>query len=91
MKTKKNGPQKLLIIGPKLFFTVLPGCPNQPRIDFSYYKYVPRLFCLLICGTYSSGKSQIFNFSYINNTALLKFFIVQELKIQFLDKEDFMT
>ena len=26
------------------------GCPNQPRIDFSYYKYVPRLICLLICG-----------------------------------------
>ena len=40
----------MLIISPKLFFTVLPGCPNQPRIDFSYYKYVPRLICLLICG-----------------------------------------
>ena len=26
-----------------------PGCPNQARIDFSYYKYVPRLICLLIC------------------------------------------
>ena len=46
----------MLIIGPKLFFTVLPGCPNQPRIDFSYYKYVPRLICLLICG-FIQGRS----------------------------------
>ena len=45
----KNGPQKLLIIGPKLFSQVRPGCPNQPRIDFSNYKYVPRLNCLRIC------------------------------------------
>ena len=30
----------MLIISPKLFFTVLPGCPNLPRIDFSYYKYI---------------------------------------------------
>ena len=30
MKTWK----KLLIIGPKLFSQVWPGCPNQPRIDF---------------------------------------------------------
>ena len=54
MKTLKNGPQKLLIIDPKLFFTVLilPGCPNQPRSDFSYYKYVPRLIWLLICDLY---------------------------------------
>ena len=50
MKIGKNGSQKMLIIGPKLFFTVLHGCPNQPRIDFSYHKYVPRLICLLICG-----------------------------------------
>ena len=50
MKTLKNGPQKLLMIGPKLFFSQYwPGCPNQPRIDFSYYKYDPRLICLLIC------------------------------------------
>ena len=40
----------MLIIGPKLFFQFWPSCPNQPRIDFSYYKYVPRLICLLICG-----------------------------------------
>ena len=24
-------------------------CPNQPRIDFSCHKYVPRLICSLIC------------------------------------------
>ena len=36
---------------PQTFFSqVRPGCPNQPRIDFSYYKNVPRLVCLLICG-----------------------------------------
>ena len=36
---------------PRTFFSqVLPGCPNQPRIDFSYYKYVQRFICLLICG-----------------------------------------
>ena len=41
---KKNRPQKLHIISPKLFFfTVLPDCQNQPKIDFSYHKYVPRL------------------------------------------------
>jgi hypothetical protein len=26
-----------------------PAAKNQPRIDFSYNKYVPRLICLLIC------------------------------------------
>ena len=31
------------------FPQVLPDCPKQPRIDFSYYKYVPRLIYLLIC------------------------------------------
>ena len=35
---------------PQTFFSqVLPGCANQPRIDFSYYTYVPKLICLLIC------------------------------------------
>ena len=33
----------------KLLSKVRPGCPNQPRIDFSYYENVPRLICLLIC------------------------------------------
>ena len=45
MKTLKNGPQKLLIIGPNLFFS---QSSPQPMIDFSYYKYVPRPICLLI-------------------------------------------
>ena len=40
MKILKNGPQKLLIIGQNLVFTVQPS--PQPRIDFKYYKYVPR-------------------------------------------------
>jgi hypothetical protein len=48
MKTLKNRPQKLLIIGPNLFFTVQPS--PQPKIDILYYKYVPRCICLLICG-----------------------------------------
>ena len=42
-KVAHNRPQTV-------FFTVLPGCPNQPRIDLSYYTYVQRLICLLICG-----------------------------------------
>ena len=50
MKTLKNGPQKLLTIGPTFFWQVRPGCLNQPRIDFSYHKYAPRFICLLICG-----------------------------------------
>ena len=45
MKTLKNEPQKLLIIGPNLFFSPSP----QPRIYFSYYKYLPRHICFLIC------------------------------------------
>ena len=52
MKTLKNEPQKLLIIGPNLFFSQsnLAHSP-QLKIDFSYYKYVPRHICLLICGS----------------------------------------
>ena len=49
MKTWKKRPQKLLIIGPNFFLKYWPGCQNQPRIDFSCYKYVPRPICLLIC------------------------------------------
>jgi hypothetical protein len=37
---------------PQTFFSqARPGCPNQPRIDFLYYKNVPRLICLLICAS----------------------------------------
>ena len=50
IKTLKNGPQKLLIIDPNLFFSQSsPAHSPHPRIDFSYYKYVPRHICLLIC------------------------------------------
>ena len=48
-KSQKNHPQKLLMIGPKLFLMYWPGCPNQPRIDFSCHKYVSRRVCSLIC------------------------------------------
>ena len=47
MKTLKNWPQKLLVIGPNLFFTV--QLSPQPRLDFLYYRLVPSLICLLIC------------------------------------------
>ena len=46
----KKCPQKLLIIDPKLVFSqVWPGCPNQPRIDFSYHKMSVTSICSLIC------------------------------------------
>ena len=45
----KKPPSKVAHNRPLIFFQYWPGCPNQPRIDFSYYKYVPRLICLLIC------------------------------------------
>ena len=35
------------------FFSVQPS--PQPKIDFSYHKYVPRHICLLICGQYIGG------------------------------------
>ena len=34
---------------PKLFFHSPAQPTAQWKIDFSYYKYVPRLICLLIC------------------------------------------
>ena len=49
----KNGPQKLPIIGPKLFSAVLPGC-HKPAQNW-------RLICFLICGQlscYSPAKKQ---------------------------------
>ena len=39
IKTLKNGPQKLLIIGPNPFISQSsPDHSPQPRIDFSYYE-----------------------------------------------------
>ena len=40
----------LLIIGPDPFISQSsPDHSPQPRINFSYYKYVPRHICFLIC------------------------------------------
>ena len=49
-KTWKKRPQRLLIIGPNLFFHS-PAKPtaHTPELIFLYYKYVPRHSCLLIC------------------------------------------
>ena len=48
-KNWKNGPQKLLIIGPDLFFPQSsPGHSPQPRIDFSYYEISGPDSCYLI-------------------------------------------
>ena len=50
MKTLKIRPQKLLIIGQNPFFhSPAQAHSLQPKIDFSYYEYVPRHICLLIC------------------------------------------
>ena len=43
----KKPPSKVAHNRPQSFFSQYwPGCPNQPRIDLSYYKYVPRLICV---------------------------------------------
>ena len=36
--TCKNTPQKWLIISPKCFFSVLPGCPNSPKTEILYHQ-----------------------------------------------------
>ena len=50
MKTSENRPQKLLLIGPNLFF-LSPAQPTaqSPKLIIHCYKYVPRPICLLIC------------------------------------------
>ena len=49
-KTKKNRPQKLLIISPDLFSSQSsPDHSSQPRIDFSYYGISGPDICSLIC------------------------------------------
>ena len=45
----KKPPSKVAHNRPQFSFQYWPGCSNQSRIDFSYYKYDPRLICLLIC------------------------------------------
>jgi hypothetical protein len=50
IKTLKNGPQKLLIIGPNPFISQSsPDHSPQPRIDFSYYEISGPDICSLIC------------------------------------------
>ena len=54
-KKWKNGPQKLLIIGPDPFISQSsPDHSPQPRIDFSYYEISGPDICSLICGFLSS-------------------------------------
>ena len=54
IKTLKNGPQKLLIIGPDPFISQSsPDQSPQPRIDFSYYEISGPDICSLICGVES--------------------------------------
>ena len=50
----KNGPQKLLIIGPDPFLLSIPGHSPQPRIDFSYHEISGPDICSLICDPYIS-------------------------------------
>ena len=50
MSTLRNGPQKLLIIGPDPFISQSsPYHSPQPRIDFSYYEISGPDICSLIC------------------------------------------
>ena len=49
-KKWKNGPQKLLIIGPDPFITqTSPGHSPQPKIDFPYHEVSGPDICSLIC------------------------------------------
>ena len=51
-KLKKNGPQKLLIIGPDPFIPQSsPGHSPQPKIDSPYHEISGPDICSLICGT----------------------------------------
>ena len=50
IKTLKNWPQKLLIIGPDPFISQSsPDRSPQPRINFSYYEISGPDICSLIC------------------------------------------
>ena len=53
IKTLKNGPQKLLIIGPDPFISQYsPDHSPQPRIHFSYYEISGPDICSLICDSH---------------------------------------
>ena len=47
----KKPPSKVAHNRPQFFFQYWPGCQNQPRIDFLYYKYVPRLWSVIFVHT----------------------------------------
>ena len=54
-KKWKNGPQKLLIIGPDPFISKSsPDHSPQPRIDFSYYEISGLDICSLFCDIITS-------------------------------------
>jgi hypothetical protein len=56
IKTFKNGPQKLLIIGPDPFISQSsPDHSPQPIINFSYYEISGPDICSLICGFLQSS------------------------------------
>ena len=67
MKTFKNGPQKLLIIGPNLFFSQSsPAHSPQPRIDFSYHNMSGTSICSLICAIHTLHKSLVIQGHIVN-------------------------
>ena len=60
-KSEKNGPQKLLIIGPDPFIPQSsPDHSPLPRIDFSYYEISGPDICFLICSVRSIEISRLF-------------------------------
>jgi hypothetical protein len=40
-KTRKNHPQKMLMIGSKVIFQYWPSCPNSPKTEILYHP-IPR-------------------------------------------------
>ena len=64
-KKLKKPPSKVAHNRPQnFFFMYWPGCPNQPRIDFSCHKYVPRRICSLICGANRLFVDKVFNYLF---------------------------
>ena len=54
---------------PKPFFSQSSQAHSpQPKIDFSYYKYVSRLICLLICGVLLSNDIYFFQQAFVINS-----------------------
>ena len=60
MKTSKKRASKVAHNRPRPFFSQSsPAHSPQSRIDYSYYKYVPRHICLLICGETQKEKKNM--------------------------------